>query len=267
MTKRLSHWDQVGSHTTSLLCVQFTHFWGGGGWHDTWVCGCLQLAAPIGQSPVAAALSLHPLPPDGKMTMHVDILGPKSRRWGGVPHSSMGCPLARTWPTARAVALLCVDPTQSSEKRKSGGIGGTTSHRQHKCLIGEILVFAPKNTNGAGLGVTRRINCLSIQRACTRKQIFGIVPRTPYNPPPRMYASHTGLPQIASAKGGWEPDSGTHAAHQRTEGGPQQSARAFLKAIRAHINAWPPTSVIGAGFKSELPGSRWPCPLKSSLLA
>ena len=33
----------------------------------------------------------------------------------GSSTASMGCPLGRTWPTARAVALLCVDPTQSSE--------------------------------------------------------------------------------------------------------------------------------------------------------
>ena len=33
----------------------------------------------------------------------------------GPPTAGMGCPLGCTWPTARAVALLCVDPTQSSE--------------------------------------------------------------------------------------------------------------------------------------------------------
>ena len=36
---------------------------GGGGWHDTWVCCGLQLAAPIGQSPLTAALPLNRFPP------------------------------------------------------------------------------------------------------------------------------------------------------------------------------------------------------------
>ena len=35
---------------------------GRGGWHDTWVFCCLQLAAPIGLSPLTAALPLNPLP-------------------------------------------------------------------------------------------------------------------------------------------------------------------------------------------------------------
>ena len=29
------------------------------------------------------------------------------------PATGMGCPLGRTWPMATAIALLCVDPTQS----------------------------------------------------------------------------------------------------------------------------------------------------------
>ena len=37
--------------------------------------------------------------------------GPNSRHWGGFPHGVHG----RTCPMARAVALFCVDPAQSSE--------------------------------------------------------------------------------------------------------------------------------------------------------
>ena len=37
------------------------------------------------------------------------------------PTAGMECPLGRTWPMARAVALLCVDPTQSNE---TGTVGG-----------------------------------------------------------------------------------------------------------------------------------------------
>ena len=36
---------------------------GGGGWHNTSLCSCLQLAAPIGLSPLTPALPLNPLPP------------------------------------------------------------------------------------------------------------------------------------------------------------------------------------------------------------
>ena len=35
----------------------------GGDWHDAWLCYCLQLAAPIGLSPLTAALPSNPFPP------------------------------------------------------------------------------------------------------------------------------------------------------------------------------------------------------------
>ena len=55
-------------------------------------------------------------PPPPVVTPHVDILGPKSCRWGGVPHRrDGGVYLDAPRPTARAVALLRVDPTRSSE--------------------------------------------------------------------------------------------------------------------------------------------------------
>ena len=53
--------------------------------------------------------------PIGELTPQVDILGPKSRHWGrGLP-PPYGGPPGRTWPMARAEALLYEDPTQSSE--------------------------------------------------------------------------------------------------------------------------------------------------------
>ena len=42
--------------------------------------------------------------------------GPEVAVGEGSPTTSLGCPLGCTWPTARVVPLLCVDPTQSSEK-------------------------------------------------------------------------------------------------------------------------------------------------------
>ena len=36
---------------------------GRGGWHDAWLCCCLQPPAPIGLSPLTLALSLNVLPP------------------------------------------------------------------------------------------------------------------------------------------------------------------------------------------------------------
>ena len=36
---------------------------GGGCWHDAWLCCYLQRAAPIGLSPLTAALPLNPFPP------------------------------------------------------------------------------------------------------------------------------------------------------------------------------------------------------------
>ena len=43
------------------------------------------------------------------VTPQADILGPAVEE--GSPTTGMGCSLGRTWPTARLVALLCLDPT------------------------------------------------------------------------------------------------------------------------------------------------------------
>ena len=46
---------------------------------------------------------------------------PPHRGAEGAPTAGLECPHGRTWPTARAVALLCVDLTQSSETGTGGG--------------------------------------------------------------------------------------------------------------------------------------------------
>ena len=62
-------------HSLPFPCTLSLHRWwcpsashhpgtlGQGGWHDTRVCCCLQLAAPIGLSPLTGALPLNPFPP------------------------------------------------------------------------------------------------------------------------------------------------------------------------------------------------------------
>ena len=41
--------------------------------------------------------------------------GPKGAFGEGSPNAGMGCLPGRTWPMARAIAILCADLTQSSE--------------------------------------------------------------------------------------------------------------------------------------------------------
>ena len=46
--------------------------------------------------------------------------------------AGIGCPLGRTWPTARAVAPLLVDPTQGSETGKVRGLCWHNPPRERK---------------------------------------------------------------------------------------------------------------------------------------
>ena len=55
------------------------------------------------------------VPSLGKWPRRWTSRGPKAAFGEGSPGASEGWPLERTWPTARAVALLCADLTQSSE--------------------------------------------------------------------------------------------------------------------------------------------------------
>ena len=50
-------------HRHTRACTGCCSGGGGWGWHNTSLCCCLQLAAPIGLSPLTAALHLKPLPP------------------------------------------------------------------------------------------------------------------------------------------------------------------------------------------------------------
>ena len=66
----------------------------------------------------------------GEVTPQVDILRPKSRCWGRVPHHWYCMP---TWMyLANGDALLCVDPTQSSETRKVRGLHWHSLLRERK---------------------------------------------------------------------------------------------------------------------------------------
>ena len=62
--------------------------------------------------------------------------GPKAAVGEGSPTAGIGCPLGRTWPTATAVALLRVDPTQSSETGKAPGLRWHNLPREGKGCIG-----------------------------------------------------------------------------------------------------------------------------------
>ena len=123
---------------------------GGGGWHKASVSICLPLAAPIGLSPLhiltlcgserVLVVSTEPpndlsclttpgvgRPRDGAVARavdqgHSDAPSESVGGGGGSPTAGRGCPLGRTRPTATAVALLCVDPTQSSETGKVEGL-------------------------------------------------------------------------------------------------------------------------------------------------
>ena len=48
------------------------------------------------------------------------------------PPAGRGCPLGRRWPTARAVTLLRVDPTQSSERGTVRGLRWHNLPRERK---------------------------------------------------------------------------------------------------------------------------------------
>ena len=50
----------------------------------------------------------------------------------GCRRHGVSCLLGRTWPMARAVALLCVDPRQSSATRKVWGLGWHNLPREGK---------------------------------------------------------------------------------------------------------------------------------------
>ena len=65
----------------------------------------------------------------GEVTPQVDILGPKKPP---LPHHCMGCTPGYSWPTARAPALLYVDPTQSTETRIVRGLGWHNLPRERK---------------------------------------------------------------------------------------------------------------------------------------
>ena len=66
-------------------------------------------------------------PASGKRPCKLTTWGPTAASGEGSPTASMRCPLGRTWPTARAVMLLRVDPTQSSG---TGTVRGLRWHRR-----------------------------------------------------------------------------------------------------------------------------------------
>ena len=67
--------------------------------------------------------------PVEEKTPQVDILGPKSRHWGGVPHCKFGM---TAW--THLAALICVDPTRhrAVKQGKSRGSVGTTDQGKGK---------------------------------------------------------------------------------------------------------------------------------------
>ena len=73
--------------------------------------------------------------PPAQQAAHVQHPTPESvlmRADAGSPTAGMGCPLGRTWPMARAVALLCVDPTQNSETGTVWGLRWHNLPRERK---------------------------------------------------------------------------------------------------------------------------------------
>ena len=70
------------------------------------------------------------------MTRKWTSWGPKAAGGEGSPTAGMGCPLGRPWPMARAVALLHVDPTRSSETGTFRGLRWHTRPRERKGVWG-----------------------------------------------------------------------------------------------------------------------------------
>ena len=71
---------------------------GGGVWHDAWLCCCLQLAAPIGLSPLTAALPLSPFPPEAARPSASDPLVPSLSLPGlSLPPYSLFLSLVGVW--------------------------------------------------------------------------------------------------------------------------------------------------------------------------
>ena len=86
-----------------VLCLLVRERGGGGRWHDAWLCCCLQRAAPIGLSPLAAALPWTPLPPEAAAPICLSTPSPpawpnptslptRPFPWDGVPTEPPDCP-------------------------------------------------------------------------------------------------------------------------------------------------------------------------------
>ena len=131
------------------------------------------------------------VPPVGEATPQVDVLGPQSRRWGGVP-------LGRPRPTVRAVALLRVDPTRGSEAGTVQGLCCHTLSRERKGVWGgqDRPGGEREGTRGGEAAGRRR---LRKERARGRgsgkwreRQLHtatkpGVMPNPPAPPPPNCF--------------------------------------------------------------------------------
>ena len=105
-----------------------------------------------GQSAGKGRLTLVMCPRRGSDPTSGTSWGAKVAVGDGSPTAGMGCPLGRTWPTARAVAVFCVDPTPSSEMGTVWGCVGTTYQGKGK---GCREVRVGQTGRGRALGAER----------------------------------------------------------------------------------------------------------------
>ena len=103
---------------------------GGGGWHDASLCCCLQLAAPVGLSPLTLAVSLNPVPPHHPQAAAPISLSPPCAlplpAWPTLT-SPLTLPslgrLCQRSPWTVPVSLLCVGSTRRRARRPVPAVG------------------------------------------------------------------------------------------------------------------------------------------------